>query len=64
MAAVILVYTGVITQGYIADLAGNLTAANYVIMYLVIIVMSYLISHRFAKKLFKDSVMNTYREEA
>ena len=64
MAAVILVYTGVITQGYIADLAGYLTAANYVIMYLVIIVMSYLISHRFAKKLFKDSVMNTYREEA
>ena len=64
MGAIVLVHAGVITHGYIADLAGYLTASNYVIMYAVIIVMSYLISHRFAKKLFKDSVMNTYREEA
>ncbi len=64
MIAMLLVYGGVITQGYIMDLAGYLKPVNYVIMYVVIIAMSYLISHKFAKKLFKDSVMNTYREEA
>ena len=59
-----LVYSGVITQKFIVELSGFLTPINYVVIYLVIIAMSYLISHRFARKLFKDSVMNTYREEA
>lgn len=63
MVSMMLVYAGVVTQGYIVDLAGYLKASNYVIMYVIIIAMSYLISHRFAKKLFKDSVMSTYREE-
>ena len=64
MAVMALVYTGVITQVMIVDLAGYLTVGNYILMYLIIIAMSYLISHRFSRKLFKDSVMNTYREEA
>ena len=64
MAVMALVYTGVITQVMIVDLAGYLTVGNYILMYMIIIAMSYLISHRFSRKLFKDSVMNTYREEA
>lgn len=36
---------------------------DYVILYLIICLMSYLISLRYARKLFKNSVMNTYREE-
>ena len=63
MAVMLLVYAGVITQTFAVDLAGYLEPANYVIMYLIIIAMSYMISQRFARKLFKDSVMNTYREE-
>ena len=64
MAVMALVYAHVITQTFVVDLAGYLTAGNYVIIYIIIIAMSYMISHRFARKLFKDSVMNTYREEA
>jgi len=63
MLAMGLVYSGVITNSMIVDLAGYLTPVNYVLIYVVIVAMSYLISHRFARKLFKDSVMNTYREE-
>lgn len=63
MAVITLVYTGVITQKALVALAGYLNPVNYVIMYVVLIAMSYMISHRFARKLFKDSVMNTYREE-
>ena len=64
LLVMMLVYAGVIEQAMIADLAGYLTLGNYIFMYVIIIAMSYLISHRFARKLFKDSVMNTYREEA
>ena len=36
---------------------------DYVILYLLIVGMSVIISMRYARKLFKNSVMNTYREE-
>ena len=64
MAVMALVYAHVITQTFVVDLAGYLTPGNYVAIYIIIIAMSYMISHRFARKLFRDSVMNTYREEA
>ena len=36
---------------------------DYIVLYLIVSIMSYLISTKYAKKLFKDSAMNTYREE-
>lgn len=36
---------------------------DYIVLYLIITFISLLISTRYAKKLFKNSVMNTYREE-
>ncbi len=36
---------------------------DYIAVYAILIAMSLLISNRYAKKLFKDSAMNTYREE-
>ena len=39
------------------------TINDYIILYILISCMSILISMRYARKLFKDSVMNTYREE-
>lgn len=58
-----LVYAKVITLKFIVSLASYMTVPSYILIYIVIIAMSYMISHRFARKLFKDSVMNTYREE-
>lgn len=63
MVVMLLVYAGVINQPYIVDLAGYMSPANYLLMYVIIIGMSYMVSTRFAKGLFKNSVMNTYREE-
>jgi len=54
---------GVINASMVVSLADYMTPASYVLIYVIIIAMSYMISHRFARKLFKDSVMNTYREE-
>ena len=59
----LLVYAGVINNAFIFDLAGYMSAGNYVLMYVIIIGMSYMISTRFAKGLFKNSVMSTYKEE-
>ena len=36
---------------------------DYVILYILIVGMSVIVSMRYARKLFKNSVMNTYREE-
>ncbi|MFR0902712.1 MAG: hypothetical protein ACLSFO_03210, partial [Anaerovoracaceae bacterium] len=63
MAVMVLVYMGVINASMVVSLADYMTPASYVLIYVIIIAMSYMISHRFARKLFKDSVMNTYREE-
>lgn len=63
MGTMLLVYAGVIDQPYIVDLVGYMSPANYILMYVIIIGMSYMVSTRFAKGLFKNSVMNTYREE-
>ncbi|MBQ9961504.1 MAG: ATP-binding cassette domain-containing protein [Firmicutes bacterium] len=63
MAFMLLVYAGVINNAFIFDLAGYMSAGNYVLMYVIIIGMSYMISTRFAKGLFKNSVMSTYKEE-
>ena len=36
---------------------------DYIVLYIIITLMSLLISLRYSRKLFKNSVMNTYREE-
>jgi hypothetical protein len=40
-----------------------LTISDYVILYLILVVMSILVSVKFSKKLFKDSAMKSLREE-
>lgn len=64
MAVMLLASAGVITQESLCEMATYLGAGDYALIYAIILAMSYLISHRFARKLFRDSVMNTYREEA
>jgi hypothetical protein len=41
-----------------------MNAKEYILIYLAIVVMTYLISIKFAKSLFKNSAMKTYNEEA
>lgn len=48
---------------FLRELVTYFTLRDYIIVYVILAVMSYLISNRYAHKLFKDSVMNTYREE-
>lgn len=54
---------GMIHVEFISTIYTYFQISDYLILYFIITIMSYLISCRYASKLFKDSVMNTYREE-
>ncbi len=63
MVFIALVEAGVIAQKFIVELVAYLTPMNYVLMLIILVVMAYLISTRFAANVFQKSVMSTYREE-
>lgn len=60
---ILLTQSGLINWQYINDLVTYFTIRDYIIVYVILAIMSLLISNRYAHKLFKNSVMNTYREE-
>ena len=60
---VMLVKYKVIYIKFISDSLEYLKISDYAIMYVILVVMSYLISTRYASKIFKSSAMKTYREE-
>ena len=49
---------------YLKTLMEYMSAWDYVILHVVLLAMSYLISGKFARKLFKKTAMGSYREEA
>ena len=63
---ILLVYLNkmqVLRWGTLAVIREFLTRSDYVIIYLITIILSLLISEKYASKVFKKSVMNSYREE-
>lgn len=62
LATVALVKMGGVRLDYIIDLIHYMGAADYVILYVIIVIMAYMISGKFAKHLFKKTAMNTFRE--
>lgn len=60
---ILLSNSDLINLSYIKELASYLTLKEYILIYLILVIMSYLTSSRYARKLFKSSAINTYREE-
>ena len=63
MALIYLVKINVINFEYVSKLTNYLELREYVLMYLILVLMSQLISRRFSKKIFKNTAINTYNEE-
>ncbi len=63
LLCVVLVNKGIIDIQYVANMVAYMGAADYVILYAVMVVMAYLISGKFARNLFKKTAMGAYREE-
>ena len=47
----------------IKELMSFVSLDNYLLIYIILMIMTLLISSRYARKLFKNTVMNTYKEE-
>lgn len=58
----ILVVNDIVKWKYLKDLVTYLRIYDYIILYLILFAMSYLISRKYSKHLFKKSAMSTYRE--
>ena len=63
MLFIYLAKSNIIKSEYLTGLCGLLSIREFILMYVVLTIMARLISIRFARKLFKNSAMNTYREE-
>ena len=63
MLFVLLVLNGIFDIKFIKDSIEYLNMGDYILMYLILVFMSYLISSRFSSKIFKKSAMKSYREE-
>jgi len=59
-----LVSRGAVHFAYVKSLIQYLTPGDYIILYAVLLFMAFLLSRRFARRLFKKSAMVTFREEA
>ena len=62
MAFIILNYYGVINVSFAMTIIEYMSIKDYILLYIILMLMSYLISIRFAKKIFKDSAMKTLKE--
>ena len=60
---ILLNYYGIINVLDIKKLCNYITIGNYIIIYICLLCMTLLIANRYSRKLFKNTVMNTYREE-
>ncbi|MBQ6840676.1 MAG: ABC transporter ATP-binding protein [Bacilli bacterium] len=63
MLLTILVNTNIISNGFIAAITSNLGIREFVVIYLILLLMSMLLSWTYSRKLFKSSAMRAYREE-
>ncbi len=59
----ILNYFNVVNVGFAHIILDYMGIRDYILLYIILITMSYLISSKFAKKIFKDSAMKTLKEE-
>lgn len=63
IAVMVLVNFDVISSEYVRTLAEYMSIGDYIILYVIIGLMTYLISGKFIRSLFKKTAMESYREE-
>ena len=64
ISLVVFTKTNIIKIKYIKDLTTYFKISDYILVYLILIIMSVLITNRYARKIFKKSALETYRNEA
>ncbi len=62
IGCVALVKFGGVRVEYIVELIQYMSMADYIVLYVIILIMAYLISGKFSRHLFKKTAMSTFRE--
>lgn len=62
LGCVALVKAGGVRLEYVIELIQYMEITDYIILYVIILIMVYMISGKFARHLFRKTAMNTYRE--
>ncbi|MGM9878008.1 MAG: ABC transporter ATP-binding protein [Bacilli bacterium] len=60
---IIFIKKSIINSDSLRSLCSYVSGLDYIILYVVLILMTLLITFRYARKLFKDTIMNNYRQE-
>ena len=60
---ILLVQNNIIRIDYLNNLITYLNIRDYIFLYVILILMSYITSLKFAKSIFKKTAMNAYKEE-
>ncbi len=60
---ILLVKYNIINNKDLLELVNYSKVSDYIILYFILILISYIISSRYSRKVFSKSVMNTYNEE-
>lgn len=63
LTLIILINNNIIKSSYLHELITFLELKDYIITYVLLVIISVLIANTYARKLFKKSAMNTYRDE-
>lgn len=63
LGIVLLIKYGIIESTYLQSMITYLALKDFVIVYLILFIISIMISRAYSKKLFKKSAMHTYRDE-
>ncbi len=63
ICGVIAVKKSIIHSEELSNLISYVSVSKYIILYIILMIMTLLISSRYARKLFKGSAMNAYKEE-
>ena len=60
---IFLCYKNIININFIMNMLSYLAFKDYALIYIILLIMSLLVSTRYARKLFKNTAMMTFREE-
>ena len=60
---IILIKNNLISNEYLSNITKYVSIFDYIIVYLILILISVLMSLRYGRKIFKESIIKTYKEK-
>ena len=59
----ILITNNIIVNQSLKEILKYMPFSRYIMFYLIVLIITYVIASRYSRKVFKDTMINTYKEE-